>query len=189
MDDDIGLLSSSSSVTSVTCSSNKKSYHQSMSCGTSNRKQRLNCGSFIRRSSSPSLISSSSRNDDTNHTNRTSMTNDSVSSSNSSVFLEEKSTSHNRLESNKLLKGLQQEANDLHSVSKANASHHRVSYSDDYDSEFNSICNLSKVKIKQDGVDFLNLIHECQIWIEVSEIFSTLGKLKSSLVYIISSLL
>ena len=149
MDDDIGLLSSSSSVASVTCSS-KKSHHQSMSCGT---KQRLNSGVYIRRSSSPSLISSSSRTDD-HH--RTSTNNDSVSSSNSSVFIEERPC--HKFEPSKLMKSLNHERH---------CSTNRTSYSDDYDTDFTSICHLSKLKNKQAEVGFLNLLHECQIWIEV----------------------
>lgn len=159
MDDDIGLLSSASSVTSVTCSGsiNSKSKHsQQVACESSSSSKRLHsAGSFMRRSSSPSLISSSSRNDE-NHMmmNRTSINNDSVSSSNSSVFIDEKMQGHNKLEPNKLIKSLHQ---------------HRTSYSEDYDNELNSICNMAKVKVsKQQEVGFLNLLQECQTWIEVS---------------------
>ncbi len=159
MDDDLGLLSSASSVTSVTCSSSTNNtssiFHNNItkghqSCGGT--KQRLHSGSFVRRSSSPSLISSSSRNDD-NRTNRTSMNNDSVSSSNSSVFIEEKHTPSHHHEPGKL-KSLQ--------------SNHRSFFSEDYDTELSSICNMAKVKIsKQHEIGFLNLLHECQAWIEV----------------------
>lgn len=147
MDDDTGLLSSSSSVASVTCSSKKS--HKSMSCGT---KQRLNSGVYIRRSSSPSLISSSSRNDD-HH--RTSTHNDSVSSSNSSVFIEEKP--YHKFEPSKLMKSLNHEHNNTN----------RTSYSDDYDTDFASMCQLPKLKNKQAEVGFFKLLHECQMWIEV----------------------
>lgn len=170
MDDDIGLLSSSSSVTSVTCSNNShtKSHHQSVgsaipastntTTSTTGQHKRLNSSSFMRRSSSPSFISSLSRSDNENSTNRTSINNDSVSSSNSSVFIEEPAKPTN--------KSLKQTSTD-HVVSASN-SRHRTSYSDDYDTEFNSICNLSKLKLKQEETSFMNLIHECQVWIEVS---------------------
>jgi hypothetical protein len=174
MDDDIGLLSSSSSVTSVTCSSKKS--HLSVDSATAaikltttasgqQHQQHVSSCSFVRRCSSPSFISSLSRSDtESTHTNRTSINNDSVSSSNSSVFTEEKplscssSSTHSTSNDNKLLK-----ADNINRNSR-----HRTSFSDDYDSEFNSICNLSKLKLKQEETNFLNLIHECQVWIEVN---------------------
>jgi len=109
MDDDLGLLSSASSVTSVTCSSSIN--NAGLNFNTRPNKSHQSCDGL-------------------------------------------KHLPSHQHESGKIIKSLQ--------------SNHKTFYSEDYDTELSSICNMAKVKIsKQHEIGFLNLLNECQAWIEV----------------------
>ena len=115
----------------------------SITAKTVTNRPRCNTGVFIRRSSSPSLLAATNSHHHQIKSHRTS-----VSALGNDLFNEEKMSIK-----------YQQAPHQLNS--------HHSSYADEYDNEFNSICNLTKVKTKQDEAVFVNLLNECQNWIEV----------------------
>ena len=109
-------------------------------------RPRCNTVVFMRRSSSPSLLAATNPHHLHNHQLKSHRT--SVSTLSNDLFNEEKMSIK-----------YQQAPHQLTS--------HHSSYADEYDNEFSSICNLAKLKTKQDEAAFINLLNECQNWIEV----------------------